>query len=124
MHNLYRERILELYKNPTNFHKLSKGINHRMINPMCGDDITLYLFVEDEKISDASFQGKGCALCIASSSLLTEKIKGMHIKDVLLMDREDIMKLLQIEVSANRLKCILLPLEATKNALEEKNATS
>tara|TARA_Y100000034_G_C6714959_1_gene316007 strand:- start:47 stop:427 length:381 start_codon:yes stop_codon:yes gene_type:complete len=116
---MYREHILELYKNPSNFGELPNPTNqHTEINSYCGDEITVQLIVKNGKIEDVKFNGSGCVISMVSSSLLTDKIKGMKIKDVKKFNKGDILKLLKISVNPSRLKCVLLPLDATKGALK------
>jgi nitrogen fixation NifU-like protein len=77
LEELYQEMVLDHSRKPRNFRKLEDA-NHRAegFNPLCGDQITLYLKVEGDKIADVGFQGKGCAISKASASMLTENVKG------------------------------------------------
>jgi len=116
---MYREHILELYKHPSNFGELLNPTNeHTEINSYCGDEITVQLMVKNGKIEDVKFNGSGCVISMVSSSLLTDKIKGMKIKEVKKLDIEDMLKLLKISVNPARLKCVLLPLDAVKISLK------
>ena len=116
---LYREQIIDLYKYPNN-----KGIiedmthSHHENNPTCGDEITIYLKVQDEKINKVKFEGSGCAICIASTSLLTDEIKGQSVENVKEISDDSVLEMLQIPISAGRLKCALLGLRAVNNALK------
>jgi len=116
---MYSEHILELYKSPSNFGILenatSEATEH---NSVCGDEITVQILVKDGKISNVKFSGSGCVLSIVASSLLTEKIKRMKIKDIINLEKKDILKLLKIPITSSRIKCALLSLEATKKALK------
>ncbi len=116
--DMYREHILELYKSPSNFGTL-KNSSHESTeyNSVCGDEITVQLLILDGKVKDAKFNGSGCVLSMVSASLITDKIKGMEIEDVKKLDKRDILKLLKVPITPARIKCILLPLEATKKAL-------
>jgi len=75
--NLYQEVILDHSKRPRNFRPIENA-DHRAngYNPLCGDKITLYVHLEDDRIADISFQGSGCAISTASASILTETLKG------------------------------------------------
>lgn len=75
--DLYQEVIIEHSKHPRNFSVL-EGATHKVeaYNPLCGDQITLYVVLEDGKISDIAFQGQGCAISKASTSLMTQALKG------------------------------------------------
>lgn len=122
MHSLYKEHILELYRNPENKHELENPTHTcREHNPLCGDDITLYLKIKDDIVVDASYTGVGCAITTASASLLTDSIKGKPVADVKKLGAKDIIELLGIEIGPVRIKCATIPLLATHNALEEKN---
>lgn len=106
---------MELYKSPENYGNLKNPSHEKTeTNSSCGDEITLQLIVKDGKIKDVKFQGTGCVMSIVSSSLLTNKIKGMNLKDAQKLAKDDILKLLKIKISPSRLKCVLLPLEALR----------
>lgn len=116
---MYREHILELYKNPSNFGELKNPTHkHTEINSLCGDEITVQLIIKNGKVNDAKFNGSGCVISMVSSSMLTDKIKNMKVKDVKKLDKKDILKLLKISINPARLKCVLLPLESVRGALE------
>lgn len=118
---IYREQIIDLYKYPNN-----KGVidrtemthSHHENNPTCGDDITIYFKVNDNVIEDVKFEGSGCAICIASTSLLTDKIKGKNLSVVNEINDDEVLEMLQIPISAGRLKCALLSLRAVEGALK------
>jgi nitrogen fixation NifU-like protein len=115
---MYREHILELYRNPSNFGEIKNPTHkHTETNSLCGDEITVQLIIEDEKISDVKFNGSGCVMSMVSSSLLTDKIKNMKITDVKKHDKKDILELLKISINPARLKCVLLPLDSMTGAL-------
>jgi len=117
--SMYREHILELYKSPSNFGILENSTNEATeYNSICGDEITVQILIKNGKISNVKFSGSGCVLSIVASSLLTEKIKGMKIKEVMKLEKKDILKLLKIPIISSRIKCALLPLKATKKALK------
>lgn len=82
MRELYQEVILDHHRKPRNFGKL-EGANRRSdgYNPLCGDRITVYLLVADDTISDIAFEGSGCAICMASSSVMTQALKGKSIAE-------------------------------------------
>jgi len=117
--SMYREHILELYKSPSNFGILENATHESTeYNSVCGDEITVQMLIRNNKINDMKFHGSGCVISLVSSSLLTEKIKGMKIKEVMKLEKKDILKLLKIPIISSRIKCALLPLEATKKALK------
>ena len=117
---IYKENIIDYYKNPRNKKELQQySCKHKEINPICGDEITLYLQVEKGKITQATYTGKGCAISQASISMLTEKIKDMPIKEAKKMQKEDIFAMLGIPISFVRMKCALLSLKVLNKSLEE-----
>ena len=118
---MYKENIMDFYKNPRNKRELQKyTCKHKEINPICGDEITLYLKINNRKINQATFTGKGCAISQASSSMLTEKIKNMPIEQAKNIQKEEILEMLGIPISFIRMKCALLPLKTLSKSLEEK----
>ena len=84
LRDLYQEVILEHGKNPRNFHASDEATNEaRGYNPLCGDQLVIYLKLDGEKrVVDASFLGKGCAICMASASMMTELLKGRSYDEV------------------------------------------
>lgn len=83
LRELYQEMILDHHKRPRNFGKLA-GANHHAegYNPLCGDRVTIYLRIEDGTIQEISFEGSGCAICTASTSLMTEALMGKPVSEV------------------------------------------
>ena len=79
LQELYQEVILDHNRRPRNFRTIEGGRKAEGYNPLCGDRLTLYLRVDDDVITDVSFQGSGCAISKASASLLTENVKGKTI---------------------------------------------
>lgn len=117
--NLYREEILEHYKSPLNFGKLKKfDATSTQLNPFCGDEISLFVKYKDDKVSDISFSGKGCALSIASASMLTDFAKGKLKTELTRYTDQDMLDLLGIEVSETRKKCALLALFTLRDCLK------
>jgi nitrogen fixation NifU-like protein len=115
---LYRENILDHYKRPKNFKKIEKpDISFSDSNPLCGDEISFYLKISEDKIENIGFQGSACAICIASASMLSEKIKGEQINNALKFEKKEILSLLGINPGPARIKCALLPLKVLKMAL-------
>ena len=82
---LYQQLIIDHGRNPRNFRKIthSSCIIKEGYNPLCGDQLTLYLLCEDNKVVDVSFTGQGCAISMASASLMSEKVKGLSIDDAM-----------------------------------------
>ncbi len=116
MDDLYREVIIEHYKNPGYRGKLDPhDISFEDENPLCGDQIRIDLRVgEDGKVSEAAFSGHGCAISQASADLLLESVVGKTVDEVKALTKQDILDLLGIELGPVRLKCALLPLKVLK----------
>ena len=106
---MYREHILEHYKEPQNFGQVeTPTMVYKENNPLCGDEIEISAKIEKSTITDIKFQGHGCAISQAAASIMTEHLKGKKLTEVLSFSREDMLALLGIEISAMRLKCALL----------------
>jgi nitrogen fixation protein NifU and related proteins len=121
---LYKENILDHYKNPHNKKKIEHATHtHKEFNPSCGDEITLFLKVQNHIITDVGFEGTGCAISQASVSMLTEYIKGKSVEEIKKIKEEKILELLGISIGPSRLKCALLSLKTLQNSLEEGNET-
>ena len=117
---LYREHILDHYKNPRNFGILkSADIRQREFNPLCGDDLEFNIKLDGNKIEDVRFKGRGCAISQASASMLTEFVKNKKINEVNELTREDIIEMLGIPIGPVRIKCAVLSLVALKNGIKE-----
>ncbi len=116
MDDLYREVIIEHYKNPSYRGALDPhDFSFADSNPLCGDHLQIDLRVdENNKVSDARFQGHGCAISQASADLLLESIIGKSIDDVKKMGKQDILDMLGIDLGPVRLKCALLSLKVLK----------
>ena len=81
--SMYQENILDHYKRPRNFGKISNAsVHHHEYNPLCGDEIEMFLIIKDKKVADVKFHGRGCAISQASASMLTEEIKGKGIDEL------------------------------------------
>ncbi len=112
---MYREEILDIYSERPNFGKLQNKTHEASLkNDICDDEINLELEVENGLIKDAGYTGKGCVICIAGASLLTEKIKGMKLEDAQKLTKEDVDELFGMKIIPLKIKCELLTLEALK----------
>ena len=116
MDDLYREQIIERYKNPQHRGHLDPcDIHFEDDNPLCGDHIEITIRVNgDNKVAEAAFEGKGCAISQASADLLVESIHGKTLDEVKAMNKENVLDLLGIELGPVRLKCALLSLKVLK----------
>tara|TARA_Y100000310_G_scaffold345268_1_gene463248 strand:+ start:7865 stop:8275 length:411 start_codon:yes stop_codon:yes gene_type:complete len=115
---MYRENILDNYKNPRNKGKIDNPtVHHREFNPLCGDEIELFLTIEENKVVDVKFFGQGCAISQASVSILTEKIKGKTLEELKQITKEDIFEMIGVPLSPVRIKCGLLGWDTMKNSI-------
>ncbi len=126
MDDLYREIIIDRYKNPQHKGTLDPhDISFEDDNPLCGDHIRVDLRVdENQNVSEASFSGQGCAISQASADLLMESIIGKPIEEVKKMNKQDILDMLGIELTPVRLKCALLSLKVLKAGVYGLGETS
>jgi nitrogen fixation protein NifU and related proteins len=115
---LYREQILEHYKHPQNFGQLDEfDLEYEDSNPFCGDEQHVWIRLDgDGRVAEVSFEGKGCAISTAATSLLTEELAGMTREELVALPKEHVLDLLGIEISATRMKCALLGLKVVKSA--------
>jgi nitrogen fixation NifU-like protein len=117
--DIYRELILDYYRNPRNFGKLDPhDIAARDSNPLCGDEIEIQIQVKDGKIDDIHFLGKGCAISQASASMLTELAKGKPLEWTKELSKDDILKMLgTTDLGPARIKCALLSMKVLKTGV-------
>jgi nitrogen fixation protein NifU and related proteins len=123
---LYREVILDHYKNPRNHGVIEDPDAHAEgKNPLCGDETEIFVkFGSDgATIEDIKFSGRGCAISQAATSMLTEMVKGKQAADVATMTRDDILEEVGIPLTPVRLKCALLGLTTLKLALHKEKGT-
>ena len=116
MDDLYRELIIERYKNPLYRGELDPhDISFEDDNPLCGDHIRIDLRVDDsDTVTEAAFTGQGCAISQASADLLVESVVGKSLVEVKELTKEDVLDMLGIDLGPVRLKCALLSLKVLK----------
>ncbi|MGP6240136.1 iron-sulfur cluster assembly scaffold protein [Cuniculiplasma sp. SKW4] len=120
---IYSAIIDEHYEEPRNFGKIENPDEDIMeTNPTCGDTIAMYLRLGDGKIKDIKYVAKGCLISVASASILSERVSGREIEDVLKMKKEDILSYLGIDLGPAREKCALLSYDALIKMLKRYRA--
>ena len=126
MDDLYRELIIDHYKNPQyRGHLDPNDIHFEDDNPLCGDHIEISLRVDGSgKVTEGRFDGKGCAISQASADLLIESIIGKLVEEVKNLSKQDVLDLLGIELGPVRLKCALLSLKVLKAGVYGLGASS
>jgi nitrogen fixation NifU-like protein len=126
LEQMYREVILDHYKNPRGHGALEGAHAHAEgQNPLCGDEVTVYVrFGEDgETIDEVGFEGRGCAISQAATSMLTELVKGRKAADVAVLPKEELLDEIGIPLTPIRLKCAILGLGVLKVALHRSKGT-
>jgi nitrogen fixation protein NifU and related proteins len=122
--SFYREVILDHYKNPRSHGVLDPADAHAEgQNPLCGDEVAVYVRFDGDVISDISFEGRGCAISQAATSMLTEIVKGRTAAAVATMPREELLDEIGIPLTPIRLKCAILGLGVLKVALHRAKGT-
>ena len=118
MDDLYREQILEHYKRPHNFGRPeSFDLDYEDTNPFCGDEQHVFIRLDHGgRVAEVGFEGKGCAISTAATSMLTDELAGMSREELLQLPKDFVLDLLGIDISATRIKCALLGLKVVKGA--------
>ena len=120
MNDLYKDNIIDHYKNPRHFGQVDQPtVSHQEVNSLCGDQIRMDLIIKNDKILEVKFSGNGCAISMASASMLSEKISRKKIKEAAKINRDQILEMLNIPMSPTRLKCALLPWEVLQKTLQK-----
>lgn len=116
--DLYAEEIIAHYEHPHNFGTIKEAdASFHENNVSCGDDITLYVKLRDGRVADAKFSGSGCAISMASASMLTDFVKGKSPKEIEGMGINTVIEIIGINPGPARLKCATLPMRALKEAI-------
>ncbi len=127
---LYQEELMDHFKFPRNRKKIeNSNFSSGQFNPSCGDKISIEGKIEKdengiERITQIGFEGSGCVVSQAAASMLTEKCLGKSVDEVLNINKDDILKLVGLELGPTRLRCALLCLDALKEGLDGYNKIS
>jgi nitrogen fixation protein NifU and related proteins len=123
---MYREVILDHYKNPRNHGALEDAdAEAEGQNPLCGDEVTVAVKfgADGETIEEMRFEGRGCAISQAATSMLTELVEGRKAADVAVLDKQELLDEIAIQLTPVRLKCAMLGLTTLKVALHKAKGT-
>ena len=121
---LYREVILDHYKNPRNHGTIEDADAHAEgQNPLCGDEVSIWVDFDGDTISDVKFSGRGCAISQAATSMLMEMAKGRKATEVAALDKDQLLEEIGIPLTPGRLKCAMLGLTTLKVALHKAKGT-
>jgi len=115
----YNKIVLEHFKNPKNFGVIEKpDVIGKAKSPVCGDEVIIYLKIENNKIKEIKFQSFGCASNIATTSVMTELVKGKSLEEAEKVDWKEIYKALG-QLPPEKIHCSILAIDALKNAIEK-----
>ncbi|MBI2549715.1 SUF system NifU family Fe-S cluster assembly protein [Candidatus Woesearchaeota archaeon] len=124
MEELYREEIMDHYQNPRNFGRIENAdVSYHDYNPVCGDEITIQLKMENGTVKEAMFTGKGCAISQAAASMLTGEIGGKSAKDIVAMKQDEMLKIIRINPGPVRIKCAMLALRAVQKGIVQHESS-
>ena len=116
----YNSKVLDHYRHPRNFGILKEANRTAQeLNPLCGDEIKVYLKVRNGKIEDIRYEARGCALSIAAASVLSERMANgeWRMEEIRKIEKSDIEEWLEVKVGKARGQCIMLPLNTIKKAI-------
>ena len=120
MEDLYRDNLLDHYENPR-YHGVLEhpDISHEESNPLCGDEIRVDVKLNEDhtQITDIAFSGDGCIISQATASMLMEAVAGKTVADVQKLDRDDVLEMVGVPLTAARVKCAMLGLKVLKAGL-------
>jgi nitrogen fixation NifU-like protein len=115
--NIYAEEIIANYEHPHNKGSMKgESISMHNLNPLCGDDITMHLMVKGNVLKDVKFEGSGCAISMATASMLTDYVKGKSLAEIERMGVKSVFELIGFDPGPARLKCATLSLRTLKEA--------
>lgn len=117
---IYKENILDHFRNPRNLGEIADAeIENSELNPVCGDMIKMFVKLDkNDKVIDVRFKGNGCAISVASTSMLTERLRGKSLEEIKKISKDDIIEMLGIKLGLVRLKCGLLCLNTLNKGIK------
>lgn len=119
--DIYRQNILDHNASPKNKRRMEHATwSRRNRNMSCGDDIEIFVLERDGAVADISFDGVGCAVSQAAASMLTEEAKGRTVESIAAMGKDDVMRMLGIDVGPSRIKCALLALSTLQKGIASR----
>lgn len=123
---MYTERLLDHYRYPRNKGRVKESdatgeagrvLAAREYNPLCGDEVTIEAVIDQGRVVEVRFDGRGCALCMGAASILTEAVQGRRLDELALYGQDEYLAELGAAVRPARLKCALLPWMAFRHAV-------
>jgi nitrogen fixation NifU-like protein len=124
MDDLYREELMDVYKHPQNRGYIrDPSVEVFEKNPMCGDELTLQLKLQNDVIEEAKFYGNACVVSVVASEFLTEKLIGLTVDEASKLTKDDLLQMLNLNLTTSRIKCATLSLTALKKALAKYSKT-
>lgn len=118
--NLYQQQLMDHYRNPRNTNKVdSPTFATDQHNPSCGDSISMEGVVKDGILIAVSFKGSGCVISQATASMLTQMCLGKTVHEIMALTKDDVQKLIGIELGPMRLRCALLSLEVLQKGISQ-----
>jgi nitrogen fixation protein NifU and related proteins len=119
MKDLYQEELMDMFKNPHNRGAMDDpSVSISKKNPMCGDELTLQLDIKDGVIKNAKFDGIACSVTIISSSILTDYLIGKTVEEVKKLSKDDLLKLINLNLTTSRVGCATLIFFALQDAIK------
>ncbi len=118
--NLYQQQLMDHYRNPRNVNKVNNPtFATAQHNPSCGDSISMEGVIEDGTLTQISFKGSGCVISQATASMLTQLCLGKTVSDIMALTKDDVQKLIGIDLGPMRLRCALLSLEVLQKGISQ-----
>jgi nitrogen fixation protein NifU and related proteins len=116
MKKMYTKELIEHYKSPKRFGKMENpDLVGSGINSLCGDEITVYVKNEEGRVSDVSFEGSGCAICIGVMSMIIDSLVGKNIYELPKMQDSTALELIGMQPDSPRVRCATLSIESIRN---------